>query len=286
MWAIEGTRTYGTGITRALIAADETVSEADRPKRPKRRVGKDDVIDSIRAGREALGHERVAPPRQGDTRDAVAAYLIVRRSAVDSAKVAKTQLRAMIVTAPDEIRSQVRDSRNAATWRQCQQLETVDGADIVTVATITAMKILATRIIAMDAEADRLERAIRKLILGWKPALLERCGVGTISAATVLCSWSHPGRFRSEAAFAMLAGVAPIPASSGQTIRYRLNRRGDRQLNQAMYVIARTRLQRDEPSKAYAARRTAEGRTMPEIRRCMKRYIARELFRLLETPAS
>jgi transposase len=201
VWAIEGTRTYGTGITRALITAGETVSEADRPKRPKRRAGKDDVIDAIRAGREALGHDRIAPPRQGEVRDAIAVYLIVRRSAVSAAKVAKTQLRAMIVTAPDGIRTQVRETRKAATWHACRQLHISDNADTVTVATVTAMKLLAVRIIEMDAEADRLERAIRKLIMAWKPTLLERCGVGTIGAATLLCAWSHPGRFRSEAAF-------------------------------------------------------------------------------------
>ena len=116
----------------------------------------------------------------------------------------------------------------------------------------------------------------------WRPDLLEQPGVGPIVAATVLCAWSHPGRFRSEAAFAMLAGAAPIPASSGKTTRYRLNRYGDRQLNRALHTIALVRLRYDPATRAYADRRTAEGKTDREIKRCLKRYIARDLYRLLE----
>ena len=104
-------------------------------------------------------------------------------------------------------------------------------------------------------------------------------------AATVLTAWSHPGRCRDDAAFAMLAGVAPIPASSGRTVRYRLNRSGDRQLNRALHTVALTRLLRDDRTRAYADRRRAEGKTDREIKRCLKRYIARELYRRLESPA-
>ena len=121
------------------------------------------------------------------------------------------------------------------------------------------------------------------IIRSWRPDLLE-FGVGPIVAATVLCAWSHPGRIHSEAAFAMLAGVAPIPANSGQvTNRHRLNRSGDRQLNRALHTIVLTRLRLDPSTRAYADRRRAEGKTDREIKRCLKRYIARQLYRHLET---
>jgi transposase len=284
VWAIEGTRTYGVGLVRMLLAAGEIVSEADRPKRPRRRSGKNDEIDAVRAGREALGHARIAPPRQGAHRDAIAAYMVVRHSAVEACGIAQTQLKALIVTAPDEIRCLVRDRTPVATWHACEELAIPDGASVEVEATINAMTGLATRIIALHAEAERLERAIHNHIVLWRPEILDRVGVGVISAAHVLCAWSHPGRFHSEAAFAMLAGVAPIPASSGQTVRYRLNRRGDRQLNKAIYTIAKTRLRHDDATRAYTDRRIAEGKTHAEIRRCVKRYITRELFRLLENP--
>jgi transposase len=121
-------------------------------------------------------------------------------------------------------------------------------------------------------------------VRSWRPDLLQLTGVGPIVAATVLTAWSHPGRCRDDAAFAMLAGVAPIPASSGKTVRHRLNRSGDRQLNRALHTVVLTRLQRDERTRAYAGRRRAQGKTDREIKRCLKRYIARELYRRLETP--
>jgi transposase len=285
-WAIEGTRTYGVGLVRMLLAAGEVVSEADRPKRPRRRGGKNDEIDAVRAGREALGHARVAQPRHGGHRDAIAAYLVVRHSAVEACAIAQTQLKALIVTAPDEIRSVVRGFKHAAVWHACEQLVIPDGASIETEATVIAMVTLAKRIVALRAEAGRLERAIHKHIALWRPEILDQPGVGIVSAAHVLCAWSHPGRFHSEAAFAMLAGVAPIPASSGQTVRYRLNRRGDRQLNKALHTIVTTRLRIDTATGLYLARRVAEGKTPAEIRRCLKRYVARELFRLLEHPTT
>jgi transposase len=143
---------------------------------------------------------------------------------------------------------------------------------------------LAGRIRFLEAEALGHEQAIRALVRTWRPDLLELTGVGAIVAATVLTAWSHPGRCRDDAAFAMLAGAAPIPASSGRTVRYRLNRSGDRQLNRALHTVVLTRLQRDARTRAYADRRRAEGRTDREIKRCLKRYIARELYRRLESP--
>ncbi len=136
----------------------------------------------------------------------------------------------------------------------------------------------------MHAEAACHERAILAVVRSWRPDLLDQRGVGPIVAAVVLCAWSHAGRCRSDAAFANLAGAAPIPASSGQTTRYRLNRCGDGQLNRALHVVALNRLRYDPDTRAYAERRRAEGKTDREIKRCLKRYIARQLFRILENP--
>jgi transposase len=134
-----------------------------------------------------------------------------------------------------------------------------------------------------DRRAADHRQAILVLVRAWRPDLLTRTGVGPIVAATVLCAWSHAGRCRTDAAFAMLGGAAPIPASSGQTIRVRLNRSGDRQLNQALYTVVLTRLRTDPATRAYAARRRAQGKTNREIKRCLVRYVARQLYRLLAT---
>lgn len=148
---------------------------------------------------------------------------------------------------------------------------------------MTSLRALARRARVLSAEAGEHEKAIVRIVRSWRPDLLAQLGVGPIVAATVLCAWSHPGRIHSEAAFAMLAGVAPIPATSGQiTTRHRLNRHGDRQLNRALNTITLCRIRYDTATKAYVARRTAEGKTRREIKRCLKRYIARDLYRLLE----
>ena len=133
----------------------------------------------------------------------------------------------------------------------------------------------------MEAEASEYETELEQLVVAICPALLERPGIGTITAAQFLISWSHSGRIRNEAAFAALAGAAPIPASSGTITRHRLNRAGGRQLNRALHTVALSRLPIHEPTKAYADRRTAEGKSAREIMRCLKRAIAREVFRLM-----
>jgi transposase len=156
--------------------------------------------------------------------------------------------------------------------------------DIEVLTALTVLRDLAGRIRFLEAEALDHEQAIRAIVRTWRPDLLELTGVGPIVAATVLTAWSHPGRCRDDAAFAMLAGAAPIPASSGKTVRYRLNRSGDRQLNRALHTVVLSRLQRDERTRAYADRRRTEGKTDREIKRCLKRYIARELYRRLESP--
>lgn len=149
---------------------------------------------------------------------------------------------------------------------------------------LSVLRTLARRITFLTEEADEHERAIRGLVRSWRPDLLDVSGVGPIVAGTVLAAWSHPGRVRDDAAFAMLAGVAPIPASSGKTTRYRLNRSGDRQLNRALHTVVLSRLRYDPETRAYAERRRAQGKTDRDIKRCLKRYVARQLHRQLENP--
>ena len=283
VWAIESTGGYGAGLTRFLHAHAEQVVELDRPKRTARRHGaKSDLLDATRAAREALGRDRLAQPRAAGNRAALSVRLAARRSAVQAATDAQRQLHALVVAAPDTLRSRLRDLTTPRLVSSCGRLHQRTGADLETAATVASLRALARRIQLLNAEITEHTRAITMLVQAWRPDLLGRCGVGPIVAATVLCTWSHPGRCRTDAAFAMLGGAAPIPASSGQTVRVRLNRSGDRQLNQALHVVVLTRLRYDPATRAYAQRRRAQGKTTREIRRCLVRYVARQLYRLLE----
>lgn len=237
-WSIEGTGGYGAGLVRHLDDS-EVVIELDRPNRPARRNGaKSDPLDAVRAGREALAREHLAQPRAAGERAALAVRLAARRSAVDASTVAQRQLLALIVAAPEALRSRFRGLTTPATIAAAARLRTSTSWDLETITTAQVLRDLGRRIQTMQAEATTHEREILTVIRSWRPDLLELQGVGPIVAATVLCAWSHPGRCRNEAPFANLAGVAPIPASSGLTTRHRLNRCGDRQLNRATHIIA------------------------------------------------
>jgi hypothetical protein len=285
LWAIEGTGGYGAGLARHLACRGEEVVELDRPERPARRHGaKSDPLDAVRAAREALARPRLAQPRAEGTRYALAVRLAARRSAVDARTDAQRQLNALIIAAPEELRCRFRGQGTRGLVAAAARLRLNGRWDPEMASTATVLRSLARRCQQLSTEADDHERAIRALVASWRPDLLEVFGVGPIVAAVVLCAWSHPGRCQSDAAFAMLAGAAPIPASSGQTTRHRLNRSGDRQLNRALHTIALNRLRYDDTTRGYADRRRAEGKTDREIRRCLKRYIARQLYRQLETP--
>jgi transposase len=153
-------------------------------------------------------------------------------------------------------------------------------------ATVRALQVTAQRVLAARREAKQLEAELRQLITVMAPVLLAQRGIGPISAAQVLISWSHPGRFRSEAAFAMLGGAAPVEASSGQVVRHRLHRGGDRQLNRALHTIVMIRQTHHGPTRAYTTRRIAQGKSERDIRRCLKRTVARQLYRLPERTAA
>jgi len=285
VWAIEGTGGYGAGLVRFLAGRGETVVELDRPNRPARRRGaKSDPLDAVRAARDALAREHLGQPRAAGERAALSVLLAARRSAVDAATVAQRQLHALITAAPEVLRARFRGHTTRQIVTTAATLRVASGWDLETATTARTLRTLARRSQTLHAEAADHTHQIRTIIRTWRPDLLPLLGVGPIVAATVLCAWSHPGRCRSDAAFANLAGAAPIPASSGQTTRHRLNRGGDRQLNRALHVIVLHRLRHDPTTRAYAERRRAEGKNDREIRRYLKRYIARQLYRQLEQP--
>src|SRR3954452_2182995 len=281
---MEGTGGYGAGLARHLAAGEEMVVELDRPKRPARRAGaKSDPIDAERAARDALARIRLAQPKTGPERAALQMRLTARRAAVEAATAAQRQLLAMVITAPEQVRARFRGQTTRAMITTAARLRPgASSGDVEIITALTVLHDLAGRIRFLEAEALGHERAIRAIVRSWRPDLLDLTGVGPIVAATVLTAWSHPGRCRDDAAFAMLAGAAPIPASSGKTVRYRLNRSGDRQLNRALHTITLPRLRYDSRPRDYADRRRAQGKTDREIKRCLKRYIARELYRRLE----
>ena len=283
-WAIEGTGGHGAGLTRHLERGEEVVIELDRPERARRRHGaKSDPLDAIRAAREALSRPRLGSPRNGGDRQALSVLLAARRSAVKAATDAQRQVFSLVIAAPEQIRARFHGQKLPAMLKTAAALRVHASWDLETTTTVRVLRSLARRARALAEEAAEHEKALKAIVRSWRPDLLEQRGVGPIVAATVLCAWSHPGRIHSEAAFAMLAGVAPIPANSGQvTNRHRLNRYGDRQLNRALHTIVLSRVRYDQVTRDYVARRTSEGKTTREIKRCLKRYIARDLYRLLE----
>jgi transposase len=283
VWAIESTGSYGAGLTAYLHEHGERVVEIDRPKRGARRNGaKSDELDALRAAREALGRRHLAEPRRRGEREAIRVLLRTRQGAVRARVIAIGQLKSLIVTAPEGLRSSLRRGSEGDLAGRCARLRICASQSVEHRMTVRALRCTARRALALEAEAAELEAELRLVLEALCPRLLAEPGVGTISAAELINAWSHPGRIRSEAAFAMLAGAAPIPASSGQTVRHRLNRCGDRQLNRALHTITTSRLRHDSRTRAYAQKRRKEGKTPREIRRCLKRYVARQLFRLLE----
>lgn len=281
-WAIEGTGSYGAGLASFLAARGEWVIEVDRPNRPRGRNGaKSDDLDAARAAREALSRHNWAQPRARGEREAMRVILTTREGAVRDRTRATNQLKAIVVSAPEELRGRLRGVEGKALVSACARLR-VGAKDSEHRATVSALKRLARRIRHLDEEIRDHDRDLAALTARNCPQVLAEFGVGPLYAAQAYISWSHPGRCRNEGAYANLAGVAPIEASSGQVVRRRLNRGGDRQLNRALYGIVLVRANHDPATKDYLARRLAEGKSPREARRCLKRYVARRMYRLLE----
>ena len=285
---VEGTGVYGAGLARHLAAADIELVEVDRPDRKTRRfAGKSDPIDAEAAARAALAGRAIGTPktRTGPV-EAVRALRVARRSAVAARAEAQTQLKALLITAPEPLRTQLRGLGLRRLLTTCAALRPDHGRiDEPEQATKTALRTLARRHAQLATEIDELDAQLAPLVRQINPALTDANGVGTDVAGQLLATaGDNPDRLRSEAAFAALCGVSPIPASSGRTHRHRLNRGGDRQANAAIYRVVLCRMRWDPRTHAYVQRRTAEGLSKKDIIRCLKRLIARELYYLLTSP--
>jgi transposase len=289
---VEGTGSYGAGLTRHLVEAGFDVLEVDRPDRSdRRRKGKDDDLDAISAARAALHGRRTSIPKGKDGAvESLRVLRVTRNTAVRARRNALQLLRMSIVSAPEELRDQVRNLtrmqliRTCAAWRP----DATNAADPVT-ATRIALKSLARRMLELGDEIAMLDELIAPLVTGLAPQLLERIGIGIeVAGQMLVTAGDNRARLRSEAGFAMLCGVAPLPASSGMTQRHRLNRGGDRQANSALHLAVISRMRLDPRTQAYVAKKTAEGHSKLEIIRCLKRYLVREVYYLLNhgQPAS
>ena len=274
---VEGTGSYGAGLSRFLHSHLVGVVEVDRPNR---QTGKSDPIDAISAARAALGGTANGAAK---TRDGNVESLRVLRVAMLSARKARTQainqIHSLVCTAPDELRAQLRHLPTADLIRVCAALRPPATTDVAAV-TKTTLRALARRVHHLDEETADLQALIRPLVSTTAPELLAHHGVGPDTAAALLiAAGDNPSRLRSEATFARLCGAAPIPATSGKTQnRHRLHRGGDRQANSALWRIALTRMSTDPDTRAYVTRRTQQGLSKREVMRCLKRYIARELY--------
>lgn len=288
---VEGTGSYGTGLARYLRAAGVEVIEVNRPDRSARRMaGKSDPLDAYAAARAVLnGSAASAPKSRAGATEAIRVLRVTRRGAVKARTQTINQLRALIVTAPEELRERLAGLSAAALTRACAQLrpgptgsELAGLPDPAPAAARAALRRLARRYRQLSGEIAELDAEITPLIQAAAPQLLALQGAGPQAAGQLLTTaGDNPDRLRSEASFAHLCGVAPIPASSGRTRRYRLSRGGDRAANNALYTIVLTRLRHDPRTRAYLARRTAEGLSKKEIIRCLKRHIAREVYHAL-----
>lgn len=280
---VEGTGSYGAGLTRHLLDQGMSVVEVVRPNRQtRRRRGKTDAIDAETAARSVLAGTALGMPKTADGAvEMIRTLRLVRRSAMKARTQAANQLRAVLVTAPQAQRDRLRTLSlaqlvDAATRCRPGQLAGIEAASKL------ALKSLATRYQQLTTEITRLDTEIEQLARQAAPQLMAIKGVGADTAGALLAAaGDNPERLRHEPAFAHLCGVAPIPASSGKTNRHRLNRGGNRDANRALYILTLGRLSYDERTREYAARRTAEGKTKREIIRCIKRYLAREIFRAL-----
>jgi transposase len=281
-WAIEGARSHGLGLTWSLLAHGQLVIEAGRPERASKRPGgKSDPADAARAARDALSAQQLAQPRSDGAREGLRILLIARSQASTARTAAVNTLKALLLGAPDDLRQALRGLSTPRQASRCRSLRVRDSQPVAEQVLRAELRRLATHIGAWDRQLRANKTQLRQLVGQVMPMLLDQPGVGPMSAAQLLVSWSHKGRCRSEAAFAALAGVSPLEASSGRITRHRLNRFGDRQLNRALHIIVNWRMLHDPPTRAYLTRRNSQ-KTDSELRRCLKRYTARQLFRLME----
>jgi transposase len=284
---VEGTSSYGAGLARHLGAKGIDVLEVERPERrrrgSRRNLKKSDPSDAEAAARAVLAGESSGVPKSGDgTVEMIRALRAARRSAMKARTQAANQLQGLRVTAPEQLRQRLRGLSTKELISVAARFRLGDDPRDVPTATKFALRSVARRYEALSAEIAELEAHLERLVAQVAPELVSWAGIGTDSAATLLVvAGDNPQRLGSEASFASLCGVSPIEASSGKVVRYRLNRGGNREANRALYMICLARMRRDRRTKEYVARRTAESKSKREIIRCLKRYVAREVYRVL-----
>jgi transposase len=284
---VEGTNSYGANVARHLRGEGLDVVEVIRPARQVRRMrGKSDEIDAYAAAHIALAdNDSVTPKAAAGPVEAIRVIHAARRSAIKARTEAIQQIKSLLVTAPEPIRAEYRPLSVGRLVSRLAASRPHSGDDETAASTRVALKRLAVRYQRLDEEVGGHEDDLTRRVHAANPALTQATGVGTITAAQLLVTaGDNPDRIGSEAAFAMLCGAAPIPASSGKTNRYRLNRGGDRAANCALHQIAISRLATDPATQAYAAKRTADGKTNKDILRCLKRAIAREIYHMITSP--
>jgi len=286
---IEGTAAYGVGLVRSLVAEGVVVFEVQRPdRRARRNRGKSDPIDAEEAARSVLAGKASAAPKLGDGPiEAIRNLHVAKVGAIKARTAATNTLRSMILTAPEPLRAQLPSGGlpnkviNACLGLRPDEQRLSDPLQ----ATKAALRSVARRAKALREEIQSLERQLAALVTATAPCTIGTFAMGVDTASALLVTvGDNPDRLRSEAAFARLCGVAPIPASSGKTAnRHRLHRGGDRSANSALHIAVIVRMRYCPRTRAYVARRTAEGLSKPEIIRCLKRYLAREMFHALRT---
>ena len=277
---VECTGSYGAALSRHLRSEAVTVIEVNRTDRgDRRRRGKTDTIDAETAARAVLSGRATAIAKSGDGQvEMLRMFKLVKASAIKSRGQAINQLKAVLVAADPALRESMTSLSNPALFRRCAELNHTAPSDPPSAAAFT-LRLLARRILELTSEIDELNAQIGTTVKARAPQLLQRYGVGPDTAAPLmLAAGDNPDRLHSEASFASLCGVSPIEASSGKTHRRRLNRGGDRQANSALYTITIARLRWDKRTQDYLRRRVAEGKTRREAIRCLKRYIAREIY--------
>jgi transposase len=278
---VEGTGSYGSGLAQHLQANDVTVIEVSRPNRQvRRRHGKSDVIDAIAAARAVLAGEATTVPKSHDGLvEALRTLKLLQRSANKARVVALNQLHNLVVTAPDELRARLRGLSRRELLATCLAFRVRANDDTLGAITRFSLRELAHRVAHLDDQLERTTARIGRVTMALAPQLLAIKGVGPDVASTLLITvGDNPERMRHEKSFASLCGTSPLQASSGKRNRHRLNRGGDRQANAALWRIAIVRMGTDPRTRDYVARRIREGKNKPEIIRCLKRYIAREVF--------
>jgi transposase len=284
---VEGTGSYGAALARHLTGGDIRVVEVNRPDRRQRRAkGKSDPLDAYAAADAVLAGRATAVPKAGDgIVESIRALHAVRGGAVKARTACINELQALMVTAPAELREELGGRKGATLAEACGRLQSHSDLADPAQSTRAALRYLAQRYCALNHEITELDTHLEVLVKQARPDLLAVYGVGVETAAQLLSTCGdNPDRLYSEAAFASLCGVSPVPASSGKTKRHRLNRGGDRQANRALYTITITRMAHDADTRAYVERRTTDGLSKKEIIRCLKRYIARELYKILTSP--